>query len=82
MALRVTTQDGTVFEAPDAAGIVRQMRDAAWRQQDPKSEYMEDVATRVGEAYEEDIRTTPVEFLDDLSRVGLVTIAETAEGGL
>lgn len=76
--LKVTTTDGAVFEAQSPGGIVAQMRDAAWRHEDPKQDYMADVSRRVGEAYNEDVRTTPEEFLDDLQRIGLVTVEEVA----
>ena len=70
MMLRITTIDGRIFEGEDAPAVVRQMRDAAWRQGDPKRDYMEDVSERLGGT----VRTEALPFLQDLGVAGIVTL--------
>lgn len=78
--MRIQTNDGATFTGPDAKAVVRQMRDQQWSAPVMKRDYMVEVAERVEMLTGERIATTPAEtFLNELERVGLVTI-EPSDG--
>ena len=71
--VRVRAQDGTEFVAFDRAGIVRQMRDNAWKWDQKKRDYMSDVSDRIFTMDGFNVRAdTPDNFIADLIRAGLV----------
>ena len=74
--MRILTNDGETFAGPDAIAIVRAMRDAQWSAPALKRDYMSEVAERVAMLMGAAIDTThgAQAFLDDLRRVGLITI--------
>jgi hypothetical protein len=69
--MKVTMNDDTILEGESAQDIVRQMKLSEWSPPRRKGQYMEEVASRVGDT----VRTDDAEtFLFDLERIGLLRI--------
>lgn len=72
--MKVTTDDGHIFEGADARAIVRAMADADWQRYDKKRDYMDDVAERVTMMTGFEVRTFAEGFVEDLATAGLIAV--------
>jgi hypothetical protein len=71
--MKVTAQDGAVFEGTDAEQIVEQMRRDSWAKPEPTKEYMVGVRERVREMVGVEVRIdTAAHLVDDLVSAGVL----------
>ena len=75
MTITVNTEDGAVFSAVTARRVVSQMRRDNWNAPSRKLEYMQEVAERVRQMTDREVRTdTPAHFLADLQSAGALRV--------
>lgn len=83
--LRVTADDGMVFEGADEKAVVRQMRNTQWNAPEAKRDYICEVIDRVEQvtqtvcAHADGRVVAAKEFLDYLASVGFVQIESVGE---
>lgn len=70
----ITTNDGASFTGEDERAIVRAMRDNCWNAPVHKGDYMAEVQQRIHEMTGEIVRTDAHGFIEDLLRLGLITV--------